>query len=180
MLLAEYVDDVVMSQNTHAIKSRKDSLWSLVETLTFVFNHPNPTEHYLFENIPEINEEGIRKILSFYETGKLRFQEVLEEDVYKTKPRTSKRRIRSVNCYSSSELNLENIKNKRNRADNSAQEPIVQPDTEKNILAQLFRFGDCVPDAEFLKVLTELQTVSSNWTEKRVKTYWRNNRQKNT
>ncbi|CAG8817130.1 14842_t:CDS:1, partial [Racocetra fulgida] len=90
MLLAKYVDDVVMSQNTRAIKSRKDSLWSLVEKLTFVFNHPNPTEHYLFENVPEINEEGIKNILSFYETGKLRFQEVLEEDVYKTKPQTSK------------------------------------------------------------------------------------------
>ncbi|CAG8506459.1 821_t:CDS:2 [Scutellospora calospora] len=76
MLLAKNVDDI-----------------SLVEKLTFVFNHPNSTEHYLFENVLEINEEGIRNILSFYETSKLYFQEVLEEDIYKTKPRTSKHHI---------------------------------------------------------------------------------------
>ena len=86
MLLAEYTDDVVASQNARAIKSRKDSLWSLVTKLLSAFDHPNPATHYLFENAPEINEKGIKNILSFYESGKSRFQQILLQDVYKTEP----------------------------------------------------------------------------------------------
>ncbi|CAG8500985.1 3602_t:CDS:2 [Scutellospora calospora] len=84
ILLAEYVDNVVMSQNFHVIKSRKDSLWSLVAKLSSAFNHLNPTAHYLFEDASKISEEGIKNILSFYETGKSRFEEILAQDVYKT------------------------------------------------------------------------------------------------
>ncbi|CAG8590705.1 16645_t:CDS:2 [Gigaspora rosea] len=196
ILLAEYIDNVVMSQNIRAVKSRKDSLWSLVEKLLSAFNHPNPSEHYLFEDMPEISEEGIKNILSFYETGKSRFQEVLAQDVYKTEPRTPGRRTRNINYYSYA--HLENLK-KKGRLDNPNQEPIVQQDTsvlqqiltnplkrsrrtttepEKEILTQLFKFGDNVPETEILKVLAELQDISSSWTEERVKTYLKNNRHK--
>ena len=41
--------------------------------------------HYLFENAPEINKKGIKNILSFYESGKLRFQQIFMQDVYKIK-----------------------------------------------------------------------------------------------
>ncbi|CAG8669503.1 16776_t:CDS:1, partial [Cetraspora pellucida] len=74
-LLAEYINDVVMSQNIHLIKSCKDSLWLLVAKLLFVFNHSNPASHYLFEDASEVSEEGINNIFSFYETGKSCFQE---------------------------------------------------------------------------------------------------------
>ncbi|CAG8597081.1 598_t:CDS:2, partial [Cetraspora pellucida] len=67
MLLAEYTDDIVTSQSDCAIKSRKDSLWFLVTKLLSAFNHPNPATHYLFEDAPEISENGINNILSFYE-----------------------------------------------------------------------------------------------------------------
>ncbi|CAG8556962.1 4090_t:CDS:1, partial [Racocetra fulgida] len=89
MLLAEYIDNIVIDQNAHAIKLYKDSLWSLIANLSFAFDYSNSTTYHLFENAPEIIEEGIKNILSFYETGKLHFQEVLEEDVYKTKLQTS-------------------------------------------------------------------------------------------
>jgi len=39
--------------------------------------------HYLFENAPEINKKGIKNILSFYESGKSHFQQILMQDVYK-------------------------------------------------------------------------------------------------
>ena len=74
MLFAEYTDNVVISQNARAIKSRKDSLWSLVTKLLSAFDHPNSAIHYLFENVPEVNEKGINNILFFYEFGKSRFQ----------------------------------------------------------------------------------------------------------
>ncbi|CAG8687790.1 470_t:CDS:2, partial [Ambispora gerdemannii] len=66
MLLVEYIDDIVASQNAHVIKSCKDSLWSLVAKLSSAFGEPNPATHYLFRNAPEISENGIKNILSFY------------------------------------------------------------------------------------------------------------------
>ncbi len=93
MLLAKYTDDVIMSQNARAIKSCKDSLQFLVMKLLSAFDHPNPATYYLFENAPEVNEKGINNILSFYESGKLRFQQILMQDVYKTKSQiTAERR----------------------------------------------------------------------------------------
>ena len=59
MLFAEYIDDNVVKQDTSAINSRKDSLWSLVEKLSSAFNHPDPLFHDLFKDVPEINEKGI-------------------------------------------------------------------------------------------------------------------------
>ena len=201
VLLAEYVDDIVMSQNARAIKSRKDSLWFLVANLSSAFDSPDPTTHYLFEDAPEINKEGVENIFSFYETGKLRFQEVLEEDVYKTKPRTSKRRVRNINRYTYAQL--ESIKKqKRRQIDDSIQESIFQQNTqqapsssssapnplkrsrrttseiEKTILAPLFELEgeDTILENEIQKVLVELQTVSSDWSEARIKQYLRNNR----
>ena len=201
MLLAEYTDDVVASQNARAIKSRKDSLWSLVTKLLSAFDHPNPATHYLFENAPEINEKGIKNILSFYESGKSRFQQILLQDVYKTEPRvTAGHRARDISHYTYTQL--ESIKKQKSRqVDDPTHLSIVQQSTssasqqvslpseinhprkirrtttnaEKGILAQLFEFEERIPDIATSKVLSELQTVSSDWTAERVKQYWRNN-----
>ncbi|CAG8671288.1 11789_t:CDS:2, partial [Ambispora gerdemannii] len=89
MLLAEYTDDIVTSQNAHVIKSCKDLLWSLVAKLSSTFGEPNPATHYLFGNAPKISENGIKNILSFYESEKLRFQQILTQDVYKTELRVA-------------------------------------------------------------------------------------------
>ncbi|CAG8524374.1 9504_t:CDS:2, partial [Cetraspora pellucida] len=45
----------------------------------------------------------------------------------------------------------------------------ITTDIKKSILVQLFKFGNNVSEIEFTKVLEELQTVSSDWTEKKVK-----------
>ncbi|CAG8702569.1 10547_t:CDS:1, partial [Ambispora gerdemannii] len=73
MLLAEYTDDVAVSQSARTIKSRKDSLWSLATKLSSAFDYPDPMTHYLFKDAPEICEKGIEDILSFYEHGESRF-----------------------------------------------------------------------------------------------------------
>ncbi|CAG8708809.1 13187_t:CDS:2, partial [Racocetra fulgida] len=67
MLLAEYTDDIVVSQNAYTIKSRKDSLWFLATKLLSAFDHSNSTTHYLFEDAPEISENRIKDILALYE-----------------------------------------------------------------------------------------------------------------
>lgn len=168
------------SQN--AIKSRKDSLWSLVAKLSSAFGDPNPATHYLFKNAPEISENGIKNI-SFYESGKLRFQQILTQDVYKTEPRVATGcRVRihshstweygeiqtspSVNCSTEHFISIWSHPKQTRR---------VTTDAEKTILTQLFRFED-LPESAISEVLSELQTVSSGWTAERIKQYWRNNR----
>ncbi|KAF0333074.1 hypothetical protein F8M41_017063 [Gigaspora margarita] len=127
-LLAEYVDDVVMSQNIHTIKSRKYSLWLLVANLLSAFNNPNPMTNDLFKNASEINQEGIENILLFYETDKLCFQEVLAQDVYKTMPKTPEYHTRNINHYTYAQLDSIK-KQKKNQIDNFNQELIVEQDT---------------------------------------------------
>ncbi|CAG8693279.1 4213_t:CDS:1, partial [Ambispora gerdemannii] len=84
-----YTDDVAVSQSARAIKSRKDSLWSLATKLSSAFDHSDPMTHYLFKDAPEICEKSIEDILSFYEHGESRFQQILMQDVYKTEPRVT-------------------------------------------------------------------------------------------
>jgi len=48
-------------------------------------------------------------------------------------------------------------------------------DAEKNILIQLFEFEEKIPEIAISKVLSELQTISSDWTVERVNQYVRNN-----
>ncbi|CAG8619588.1 14737_t:CDS:2, partial [Racocetra fulgida] len=92
MLLAEYTDDIVVSQNAYAIKSRKNSLWSLATKLLSAFDHSNSTTHYLFEDAPEISKNEIKNILALYKRGKSHFQQLLAQDVYKTEPKLRKKR----------------------------------------------------------------------------------------
>ncbi|CAG8619379.1 598_t:CDS:2, partial [Funneliformis mosseae] len=62
----------------------------------------------------KINEKGIKNILSFYESGKSRFQQILLQDVYKTEPRvTAGRRARDISHYTYTQL--ESIKKQKSR-----------------------------------------------------------------
>ncbi|CAG8624904.1 3434_t:CDS:1, partial [Racocetra fulgida] len=190
MLLAEYTNDIVASQSDRAVKSRKDSLWSLVTKLLSAFNHSNPATYYLFEDAPEISENGIKNILSFYEMGKLRFQKVLDQDVYKIEPRVaSGRHAADVSIHTYTQL--ENVKKQKSKSGNVVQESTIQQNTlallseislpkqtrritteaEKTILAQLFDYEENLPETAVTKVFWELQPVSLDWTTERIKMY---------
>ena len=105
MLLEEYVG-VVADESTRMTRTYKDELWLLVTKLSSTFEHSDPTVPCeLFQNAPEVNERGIEDLLSFYESGRLRFKQVLQQDVYKTEPRVSAgRRKRDVKRYQYAQL----------------------------------------------------------------------------
>ncbi|CAG8749667.1 19118_t:CDS:2 [Cetraspora pellucida] len=160
------------------IKSHKDSFWSLVANLLSTFDHPNPTTYYLFEDVPEFSKEGIENLLSFYETEKLCFQEMLEEDVYKTKCQTSKYNQIDNSIQESIDQQDTLILQQTLSLSSSATNPFkysccITTEAEKTILAQLFKLGDSdiASENKIKKVLSELLTISSDWTEKRVKQY---------
>ncbi|CAG8624048.1 6110_t:CDS:2, partial [Diversispora eburnea] len=135
---------------------------------TDAFNCPDSNTHSLFKSVPELNEEGISKILSLYEIGKMRFQQILAQDVYKTEPRiTSGRRARNINAYTYAQL-LEREKKANKQVDNPTQVSTTQQnissaslpleiehqkktrrtitEVEKAILKQLFEFEQLSED----------------------------------
>ena len=63
MLLSEYVGDEILIKGERAIKSRKDSLWKLANSLTIAFNLENPLTHELFKNTKEMNEERVFSLI---------------------------------------------------------------------------------------------------------------------
>ncbi|CAG8591714.1 17680_t:CDS:1, partial [Racocetra fulgida] len=180
MLLAEYINDVVISQNVRAIKLRKDSLWFLATELLSAFDYPDSTTHFIFEDVPEISEDGIKNILSFYESGKSRFQQVLAEDVYKTEIPAPGRSLRNINSYSYAKLDIIKKQKSKNKSKNSMriqddastlhQMPLpsevnlpkqsrrTTTDAEKQILARLFQAGGGMPETIIPTIVTELQT----------------------
>ncbi|CAG8448647.1 6454_t:CDS:2 [Funneliformis mosseae] len=140
MLLAKYTDDIV----------------SLVEKLSSVFDHSNSTMHHLFENASEINEKGIKNILSFYEFNKSRFQQILMQNVYKTESQIT---------YTLSSLQQVLLSD----TSHSRKIRCITTNVEKAILDQLFEFEEKPPETVILKVLSKLQAISSDWTAERVK-----------
>ncbi|CAG8577163.1 1512_t:CDS:1 [Cetraspora pellucida] len=182
MLLAEYINDIVLIQNDHAIKSRKDSLWSLVTELSSAFNSSCPTTHFLFKDAPEISEAGIENILSFYESGKLQFKQILAQDVYKTELCvTSGHHLRNIKSYTYTQL--ESIKKQKNnptaiptqlaivQEKTSTSQQILSPElpkqicratttAERDILSQLFNPEEQLTEAKIASVLSELETIS--------------------
>ncbi|CAI2194999.1 18954_t:CDS:1, partial [Funneliformis geosporum] len=142
-----------------------------------------------------INKKGINNILSFYESDKSHFEQVLLQNIYKTKTQVvTRRHSQDINHYTYTQL--ENMKKQKDsQVSNHTQVSTVQQhtslelqqeslssktdhlkkircittDAEKAILVQLFEFEKELPEITISKVLSEIQTVSSNWTAKRVK-----------
>ncbi|CAG8716496.1 12319_t:CDS:2, partial [Racocetra fulgida] len=130
ILLAKYIDNIVMIQNDCAIKSCKDLLWSLISKLLSAFNCLHSETHILFEGVPEISKVDIKRIYFLYETSKLCFKQVLEQDIYKTKPQiTSRCCLRNINNYKE----------------------------ERNILSLLFVSKEQLTEAKIVNVLLELE-----------------------
>ncbi|CAG8603827.1 20860_t:CDS:2 [Cetraspora pellucida] len=82
MLLAKYTDDVIVNQNAYSIQFCKDSLWSLVAKLISKFKAQD--KHELFKGVSRINEEGFKKILACYESGKSCLKAILRQNMCKT------------------------------------------------------------------------------------------------
>jgi len=195
MLLSEYAGDIVVNQRDRAVKSRKELL-SLIANLSSAFESSNPET--LFENAPEINDKGIENILSCYEAGKLRFEQILAQDVRKSEPRVSVgRRKRNIAYYTYAKL----MEMKKSKSKSTRQKAVSKPverssnqatlstppemkqtrrpttEAEKAILAQLFEIDNESVEARIDQVVSQLQ----GWDKSRVKQYLRNNsRQKRT
>ncbi|CAG8456101.1 4877_t:CDS:2, partial [Cetraspora pellucida] len=170
---------VLQQQKQKMINKKRNQylLWSLASKLWDAFNHPDPKTHPLFKGVPELNEEGFENILSFYEIGKSCLQKIFDQDVYIIEPwSTNKCYMCNINSYTYTQLKDKKDKEKKtnNRVDSLPQASIIQEKAKKAILDQLFESEE-LSEATISNVLLQLNAVSSDWTNKRVKIFWKNN-----
>jgi hypothetical protein len=94
LLLSEYLDDTSISQGEHAINSRSEVLWKLIEDLVIVFDMVDLLFHEIFKDFepPELHKEGCEKLIACYNNSLGRMQIIYKQDVIKIEPRNAQGR----------------------------------------------------------------------------------------
>ncbi|GBC09286.1 hypothetical protein RclHR1_08740006 [Rhizophagus clarus] len=89
LLMSEYLNDYAVSYSERAIKSRKESLWKLVNDLITVFGMSDPLSHQLFQEYTptEMHKEGLSRLFDCYPNGLERIKAVYRQEVLKTEDR---------------------------------------------------------------------------------------------
>ncbi|GES88370.1 hypothetical protein GLOIN_2v1482460 [Rhizophagus clarus] len=87
--MSEYLNDYAVSYSERAIKSRKESLWKLVNDLITVFGMSDPLSHQLFQEYTptEMHKEGLSRLFDCYPNGLERIKAVYRQEVLKTEDR---------------------------------------------------------------------------------------------
>jgi len=78
LLMSEYLDDYSISHSERAIKSRRESLWELINDLVVVFGMEDPLSHKLFQEYTttEVHQEGLNRLIACYPDGLERIKAV--------------------------------------------------------------------------------------------------------
>ncbi|RHZ76523.1 hypothetical protein Glove_196g120 [Diversispora epigaea] len=94
LLLSEYLDDRSVSYCERAVKSRKESLWELIDDLVTVFGMAKPLSHKLFQEYTptQMHPEGLKRLIACYPDGLKRIKEVYRQDVLGIERRNTKGR----------------------------------------------------------------------------------------
>ena len=92
LLLAEFVDDNIMSHGKHSVDNRHTALWNLTKTLVEAFGSVTPLEHPLFKNNSQLNQEGCQKLFKCYNAGLERLKTIYRQEILKTEAINSKGR----------------------------------------------------------------------------------------
>ncbi|RHZ77506.1 hypothetical protein Glove_177g73 [Diversispora epigaea] len=99
LLMSKYLDDKSVSQTERAIKSRKESLWNLIDDLVNVFGMSDPLSHDLFQKYPptELHNQGVERLIACYQKGLERIKKVYRQEVLEIESKnTQGRRITEV------------------------------------------------------------------------------------
>ncbi|CAG8563329.1 1924_t:CDS:2, partial [Scutellospora calospora] len=103
MLYSEFVNDNIIVPQNRAVKQYTEVLWELVDELTCTFDLTNPKQHNLFKHAQEMNQDGYKRMFTFYEIGLNILDKLLQEEVYKTKKITKGRRVKNLVSVSAKE-----------------------------------------------------------------------------
>ncbi|CAG8765642.1 9922_t:CDS:2, partial [Cetraspora pellucida] len=79
MLYSEFVSDNVIVSQDQAVKQYTEVLWELVDELTCAFNLTNPKQDNLFKHTQEMNQDGYKRMFTFYKIRLNRLDKLLQE-----------------------------------------------------------------------------------------------------
>ncbi|RHZ84897.1 hypothetical protein Glove_74g143 [Diversispora epigaea] len=203
LLIGEFVNNITVSQTEHAINSRQEVMWTLIDSLTDAFENPISTNHLLFKNCKElttlevlhiepIDTKGRRakgivvtKVKDIKETSKKRNQ--TETIITNTIPTVSNTLISpniSTTLQSVSSKNLSNpqstsqiISSTVNEERPTKRTRHIKISEEIEILTPYLANTNST-DNDTNLVLTSLLHISNHWTKKKVRDEWYNNKKK--
>jgi hypothetical protein len=197
LLLCEYLDNKSVSRTERASKSRKESLWNLVDDLVNIFGMTDPLSHELFQDYPptELHHQGVERLIACYQKGLERVnavyrQEVLEIERKNTQGRrateVARTRLKDFNerkktrhktttklsqTQQTDNLESSHLPNDQDNPENIQKKKRKQttPEEEK-ILEELLVYNEELPDSAINEVLSRL---SGDWNKTKVKAAWR-------
>ncbi|RHZ81301.1 hypothetical protein Glove_122g92 [Diversispora epigaea] len=204
LLMSEYLGNYSISHSEWAVKSRKESLWKLVDDLVTVFGMDDPLSHQLFQKYTptELHQEGLNRLIACYPDGLERIKAVYRQEVLGIECRNPKGR-RTIGVV---RTKLKDYDKKRSR--NEAEKEITQPVAENSnealpttkptepqpkrrkttgtkhrttndeiaILSVLKIHKNNLPNEAIASVCEKLSEV---WTIKEVRAWWNNHKDKN-
>ncbi|GES78499.1 hypothetical protein GLOIN_2v1482460 [Rhizophagus clarus] len=158
LLMSKYLNDYAVSYSEQAIKSRKESLWELVNDLITVFGMSDPLSHQLFQEYTptEMHKEGLSRLFDCYPNGLERIKAVYRQEVLKTKDRNPQGR-RTIGV----------VRTKVKDYNTGARHRTTEDETA--ILCALKIYKNYLPEDAIGSVREKLSEV---WTVKKVREWW--------
>lgn len=94
LLLYEYLNNNIGLPTERTCKSRRESLWNLVDDLIDIFGMSDPLSHKLFQEYPstELHCQGVERLIACYEKGLKRIKAVYRQEVLETECRNARGR----------------------------------------------------------------------------------------
>ncbi|CAB4385653.1 unnamed protein product [Rhizophagus irregularis] len=195
--MSEYLNDYTVSYSKRAIKSRKESLWELVNDLITVFGMFDPLSHQLFQEYTptEMHKEGLSRLFDCYPNGLERIKAVYWQEVLKTEDRNPQgRRTIGVVRTKVKDYNSKKKAEKRKIVIPELTQPVVEDlnetpltielqskrrktagarhrttEDETAILCALKIYKNYLPEDAIGSVREKLSEV---WTVKKVREWW--------
>ncbi|RHZ90049.1 hypothetical protein Glove_8g125 [Diversispora epigaea] len=149
LLLDEFLDDIVLSTTTRAIKGRHEVLWKLINQLFEAFEMENGTHHPLFQNCNRLTTEGFEKLYRCYQDGIVRLDKIFQQEIL---------------CLQA--IDTKGITKKIKIARHSPSKE------EKDILETLFAYDIRPSDTVIDSALSNLLTYWDGWTKKKIRDAW--------
>jgi hypothetical protein len=197
LLLDEFLDDIVLSTTTRAIKGRHEVLWKLTFQLLEVFEMENGAQHLLFKNCDQLTQEGFVKLYGCYQDGVARLDKIFKQEILcLEKIDTKGRRAKGIVVTKVTDLKEKSKKNSKKNANPPSIQENELPTSEiiptneqgptkrvkitrhcpskeeKAILETLFGYDTRLLDTVVDSALSNLLAYWDGWTKKKIRDAW--------
>lgn len=146
LLLDEFLDDIVLSTTTRAIKERHEVLWKLINQLLEAFEMENGTHHLLFQNCNQLTTEGFEKLYGCYQDGIVRLDKIFQQEILCLQAIDTKGRgAKGIVVTKVADLKENSKKNTKKRTNPFNNPPNENSTQERNELPTTFESSEIIP-----------------------------------